>query len=304
MLKRIIRWFGIVIGVILGVIAIVLGFIYINTNSRMNKIYSIGIEPLSADIGKADIKRGEHIVAAIGACRDCHGDNLEGKVIADDPMLGRLASANLTAGAGGIANDFSDIDWVRAIRHGVGKDGKTLLVMPSVGYNALNDDDLASVIAYLKTLPSVDNQLPESNIGPLGRALGLVGALPLFSAELIDHTAPRPDVVPSGPTAAYGAYITTVGGCIDCHGARLAGGRVPASGPEVPPAANLTPGGELNGWSSEDFRRVMREGITPGGRQINTAMPWQQMGQMTDEELEAVWQYLQTLSPRKFGEND
>lgn len=304
MVKRIIRWIAIVLGVILGLILVLVGFVYINTSSRMNKVYAIGVEPLSADIGKADIKRGEHIVAAIGACRDCHGDNLAGKVIVDDPMLGRLVSANLTAGAGGIANDFNDIDWVRVLRHGVGKDGKSLLIMPSSGYNALNDDDLASVIAYLKTLPSVDNQLPESQIGPLARVLTVAGALPLFSAEPIDHTAPRPDVVPSGPTAAYGGYITTVGGCIDCHGARFAGGRVPGTGPEVPPAANLTPGGELNGWSSEDFRRAMREGMTPGGRQISTEMPWPQMGQMTDEELEAVWQYLKTLPPRKFGEND
>jgi mono/diheme cytochrome c family protein len=303
-LKRLIRWFGIIIGVLLGLVLVLVGFVYISTNSRMDKVYSIGVAPLSADIGKADIKRGEHIVAAMGACRDCHGDNLAGQVMLDDPALGRLVSANLTAGAGGIANDFSDIDWVRAIRHGVGKDGKSLLLMPAGGYNALNDDDLASVIAYFKTLPAVDNQLPEAQVGPLARALTVAGVFPLFSAEAIDHSAPRPDVVPSGPTAAYGGYITTVGGCADCHGARLAGGSVPGADASVPPGPNLTQGGELIGWSSEDFRRAMREGVTPAGRQITTAMPWQQMGQMSDEELEAVWQYLKTLPPRKFGENE
>lgn len=304
MIKRLIRWIGIAFGVLLGLLLLLVGFVYVNTNSRLDKVYSLGVEPLSSEIGKADIKRGEHIVAAMGACRDCHGDNLEGKVMVDDPALGRLVAANLTSGAGGIATEFNDIDWVRAIRHGVGKDGKSLLLMPAGGYNALNDDDLASVIAYLKTLPAVDNQLPEAQVGPLARALTVAGVFPLFSAEAIDHLAPRPDVVPSGPTAAYGGYITTVGGCADCHGARLAGGSVPGSGSELPPGPNLTMGGELIGWSNEDFRRAMREGLTPTGRQLSPAMPWKQMGQMSDEELEAIWLYLQSLPPRKFGENE
>lgn len=70
----------------------------------------IGGEPLGADIGKADIKRGAQIVATIGVCRDRHGQNLAGLVFADNPMIGWLVVLNFRSGAGGIANGFNDID--------------------------------------------------------------------------------------------------------------------------------------------------------------------------------------------------
>jgi hypothetical protein len=65
-------------------------------------------------------------------------------------------------------------------------------------------------------------------------------------------------------------------------------------GEEVP-SPNLTPGGPLASWREEDFIKTMRNGVTPGGRELSEEMPWKYLGQMTDEELQAVWLYLQSL---------
>jgi mono/diheme cytochrome c family protein len=90
------------------------------------------------------------------------------------------------------------------------------------------------------------------------------------------------------------------GECRTCHGEELTSGKDPD--PNAPPAPNLTPGGELAGWSEADFLKAMRTGIAPGGRQLSKYMPWVFIGQMTDDELKATWLYLQSLpavTPKK-----
>ena len=89
----------------------------------------------------------------------CHGDNLAGDTLVDDFAFARIAASNLTSGRGGIGGTYSDIDYVRAIRHGVGNDGKGLPIMPSEAFNKFSDHDLGAMIAYLKTLPPVDNEV-------------------------------------------------------------------------------------------------------------------------------------------------
>ena len=69
------------------------------------------------------------------------------------------------------AATFSDADWVRALRHGVGKDGKALLIMPAKNFNTLSPEDLGALIAYIKSVPAVDNVVPASDIQVLGRAI-------------------------------------------------------------------------------------------------------------------------------------
>jgi len=66
-------------------------------------------------------------------------------------------------------------------------------------------------------------------------------------------------------------------------------------GPDDPLAPNLTPGGELGGWTEEDFFTLIRSGIHPSGRAIDPVMPWQSYNKMTDSELQAIWVYLQEL---------
>ena len=90
--------------------------------------------------------------------------------------------------------------------------------------------------------------------------------------------------------------------CTGCHGDTLSGGYIPGIPPEGPEPLNITPGGELVGWSEADFIESLRSGVTPGGRQLdNKYMPWKIIGQMTDVEVKAVWAYLQTLPAKPQG---
>ena len=148
------------------------------------------------------------------------------------------------------------------------------------------------MIAYLQSLPPVDNVLPETRPGPMFYAL--LGAGPLTegqSARNIDHEAPYPESVAEGPTAEYVAYLARIAQCTACHGPELAGGQVARSAPIGP---NLTPGGELADWSEAEFMTLIRTGMEPSGRQIDPYMPWAYFSQMSDMELRALWAYLQS----------
>ncbi len=81
------------------------------------------------------------------------------------------------------------------------------------------------------------------------------------------------------------------------------GGPVPGAPPGHPPALNLTPVGDLQGWSFEDFLTAMHTGVTPSGRQLRDEyLPYKRMfGDMTDEERHAIWLFLKSLSPREYG---
>ena len=92
-------------------------------------------------------------------------------------------------------------------------------------------------------------------------------------------------------TAEYGEYLTNVGDCRACHGAQLSGAQ-PVE-PGAPFAPNLTPGGELAGWSESDFINTLRTGVTPSGQQLSDFTPWRDAAKMTDDELKAMWLYLQ-----------
>ncbi len=204
----------------------------------------------------------------------------------DDPMFGRLAGRNLTRGRGGIG-DYSAADWERAIRHGIAKDGRPLVFMPSEAYTVLSDAELAAVVGYLRTRPPVDREMPPPRVGPIARALYLGGNFPLLPVKVIDHDATRRAPVP-GISVEYGEYLATVGGCRSCHGSDLAGTGDPA-------APDLTRS-RLAAWTEADFFRSLRQGQRPDGSVIDPEkMPWLRSGQMTDDEIRAVWLYIRSL---------
>src|SRR5574339_568487 len=296
MIRKIFKWIGIVLGSLVGLLVIALVVLYIigtvKWNSMRGKDYAVPVEPITIPTDQASIARGEHI-ATIRMCKDCHMDNWSGQ--SDSvPGLITLSIPNLTAGAGGVGATNTDEDWVRAIRHGVGHDGRGLALMPSGVFYYLGDEDLGALIAYLKSLPPVDNELPRSDLGPLGRVMLTLGQLPpeiVPNVISIDHDGPRPVTPEPGVTAEYGKYLTTT--CTLCHGENLNGRIITTDAEYLAP--NLTMGGEMHAWSEEDFMRALRTGITPNGHQLKSAMPWRYVGKMTDDELKAVWMYLQSL---------
>lgn len=298
-MKKILKWIGVVLAALIGLIIVAVLIVFVVSNTRVNASYDIALESVEIPTGEDVLERGKH-VAIVRGCTDCHTGNLAGGTLIDDPAIGQINPTNLTSGQGGIGSTYTDEDWVRAIRHGVGPDGKPLIFMPSHEFYFLSDEDLGALIAYLKSVPPVDNQPPEISVGPLGRVLFLAGQLDLVPAEKIDHEAPRPVVPESGVTVEYGEYMAV--GCIGCHGPGFSGGPIPGVPPEWPPAANLTPGGNPANWSEQDFINTLRSGFTPESKQLNSQyMPWPTYSQMTDDELAAMWLYLQSLPAKETG---
>jgi mono/diheme cytochrome c family protein len=302
MIRKILKWIGIVLGGLVGLLVLAFAVLYIIGTVKWNKLhgtYEVPVETIAVPTDQASIARGEHI-ATIRICKECHTETLGGQFAAV-PGLVTLSVPNLTAGAGGVGDTNTDEDWVRAIRHGVGHDGRGLALMPSRVFYYLSDEDLGALIAYLKSLPPVDNEMPPTDLGPLGRVMLPLGQLPdalIPNVTVIDHYAPRPVTPEPEVTVEYGEYLANT--CTLCHGPNL-NGQTLREGPNVYVALNLTRGGEMVGWSEEQFITTMRTGVTPGGKQLIDFMPWKLFGQMTDDELKAVWIYLQSLPPLPQG---
>ena len=300
-MKKLLIWIGIFVGALVVLIVVAVGAFYWLSSSRLNKTYDVQPDVVTIPTDEAAIEEGERLVITRG-CVDCHRENLGGAVVVDSPPTGRIIGANLTSGRGGVGANREDIDWVRAIRHGVGVDGKPLVFMPSHEYYHFNDEELGQIIAYLKQVLPVDNEQPPTSPGPLFRFLFLTGELTMLApAELIDHDAPRPDAVEVGETLEYGEYLAV--GCIGCHGDNYSGGPIPGMPPDTPVAPNLTPDPVtgLGNWTEEDFMVAMREGQRPDGSTVDPFMPWPNFSRMTDEELGALWLYLQSLPARAYG---
>ena len=158
-MKKVLKSVGIVLGGLVGIIILAAVVLYVIGTFKVNKTYDIQVAAVAVPTDTQSIERGRHFVEAIGLCMLCHGDDLGGNILEDDPVFGTFAPRNLTSGQGGIGATFTDIDYVRAIRHGVGRDNQSLLIMPSEFYNEISDADLGAIIAYLKDLPPVDKEI-------------------------------------------------------------------------------------------------------------------------------------------------
>lgn len=259
------------------------------SNRKLTTRYDVTLTSVAVPDGDEDaVAWGAHLVNSVIGCRDCHGPDLSGTVMSDDAAA-LLAAPNLTSGRGGVGASLSDEDWVRAIRHGVRANGSSLIVMPSYAYANMSDRDLGAVIAYLKQVPPVDNEVPGLKLRPLGRALVAAG---VFDEELVAKKTPQRqvyDAPEAGMTIEYGKYLANIGGCTGCHRPDLKGG--PSGAPGAPPAPDITPAA-LGGWTRDDFFRAIREGRRPDGSEISEYMPWRFMAGMTDDELGTIWLYI------------
>ncbi len=274
-MKNIMKWTGIVLGGLIGLTFLAGLALYPSGMKKLTRSYpDIPVETVNIPTDPDSVTRGKHI-AIVWGCAKCHGEDLSGMLLADDPFLGTIPASNLTSGNGGIAKSYTDVDWIRAIRHGVKPDSRVEVFMYDY-YSTMSDRDLGALIAYLKQIPPVDSDYPATRFGPIFPIAPAVG---LFTpaAELIDHGAPRPaDPVP-GATIEYGRYLSAL--CTECHGENLAG--------------------KLGKWKQEDFIRAVRTGVLPDGKQLRSAMSSKTYGEMNDTELAALWLYLQGLPPAK-----
>ncbi len=282
MLMKVLKWTAIAVGALIGLAVVLALSLQVMSISRERRQYAIAPEKLVLH-ATPDRTRGEHL-AQIG-CVGCHGVDLGGQEMVNNALMGTIWSRNLTRGDGGIGASFKTADFVRAIRFGVHEDGRSVLIMPTNAFEHFSDSDLASIIAYVDSVPRVDRTTPGPRIGPLARVLSVLTPFPLYSAEHVEanatHTMPPPD-----DTLAYGTYLAAVGGCTECHGSTLANG---GNGP------NITMGGPLRSWTEADFVRAIREGKRPDSTAISEAMPWKDFRKMTDAELHALWIYINSM---------
>jgi mono/diheme cytochrome c family protein len=154
---------------------------------RFDETYRIEPAAVGVPADAANIARGEETAQFL--CAGCHGEDMSGQVISESLLDGRAAAPNLTSSEGGIGAAYADEDWVRAIRHGVGPDGRALIGMPSDRFGSLSDTTLGELIAYLKSAPPVDNTVPSTTVGLGARFNYLIGQDPMVAAERIDHEA-------------------------------------------------------------------------------------------------------------------
>jgi mono/diheme cytochrome c family protein len=290
-----------ILGGVALVVLLALSTIWVFSTNSLNKHYEVSDAVPSIPRDSASIERGRHIARAITLCVDCHGSDLGGQVLGDDMPFARLVAPNLTSGRGGLAGSRTAEDMVRAVRHGVSVSGRALAIMPSQAYWHLGDEDVAALVAWVRSVAPVDRELPPTDFGLVGRALVVSGKLDaMFEAKAISHTGRREAPPPADTTAAYGKYLAHAGGCVLCHGPSLSGGLREGGPPGSKPAANLTPQG-IGSWTEQDFTKALREGVRPAGTAIDsTQMPLRR--EMTDLEIRALFMFLRTLPPKGLGE--
>ncbi|GAB4581519.1 MAG: hypothetical protein Fur0022_42670 [Anaerolineales bacterium] len=303
MLRKIFRFIGVLFAILAGLIVLLAGYVYFRSGAILNQTYTTPpLSTITIPYGDpAAIERGRYLTAVVSACLDCHGQDFGGKVFVDDPVLGRIVAPNLTSGENGLGRQRTDEDLMRVLRYGVKHDSTSVRVMPADDYSHFDDADLGAVIAYLRSLPPVNSDLPETELRPVGRALLAFGQLDIMIAPRIDFAEAGSPPQTAGVTLEYGTYLGNIAGCTGCHGPGLSGGPIPGAPPEWPIAMNLTPSGELAGWTEADFINTIRTGTNPNGYQLRTEMPWQTYRNMSDDELKAIWLFLQSVPAKEAG---
>jgi mono/diheme cytochrome c family protein len=213
-------------------------------------------------------------------CLTCHGDGLRGDKFLDEPGLATIYAPNLTL----VAAQASDQQLAQSIRQGIGHDGRSLVIMPSEGYQFLTDGEVAALIAAIRALPRGGKQVPHRRIGPkarLGLALGNFHTTP----ELIRtyRAARTPDF---GPALARGRHIVETN-CAECHGPQL-------RGQEVEPGV-VSPDMRIAGaYDLDQFRTLLHTGVAPGNKDIGLMgrVAKRDFKYLTDEEIAAIHAYL------------
>jgi mono/diheme cytochrome c family protein len=258
------------------------------------------------------LERGRYLAVAVAGCVGCHSEHdwknggaippgMEGagEVMPITELPGRIVAPNITPDAETGAGAWNDDQLARAIREGIGHDGRALFpMMPYQDFRNMPDEDLASIIVYLRSLPARRRSLPKSEI--------------IFPVKYLIRSVPQPLTAPvptqdlSDPVHR-GKYLVTMAGCAGCHTPQVRGQSVPGmelaggftmTGPWGSVAtSNITPDPSGIGYYDESlFLQAMRTGYVRA-RELSPIMPVFDFKNMTDDDLKAMFAYLRTLKP-------
>ena len=299
MLKRILKWLGVLVVVVLVAAVTFVGLQVRAYNASFATRYDVPVPKIVRSADAAVLERGKHLAESLGGCAtaDCHGADLAGGKVIEMGPVGTMSAPNITSG--GVRGPYSDGELARLILHGIKKDGHSVTFMPSQDFSWWPDDDVQAVVSYISTVPAVVRADKPMQIGILGKVLDRRDLLPIDIARRIDHdkraTAPKPE-----PTAAYGAFIGRM--CFGCHGTQLSGGPIPGAPASMAVPTNITPHETgLKDWTFGDFDRLLVQGMRKNGKKVDPMMPTEALGKMNDTEKQALWAYLRTVPPAPFG---
>lgn len=299
------------------VVVIVGGAIFVSSRQHL-RFDDTPYPDVAASADPAVIERGRYIVRVAAGCAGCHGDPSQRAAYAsgaDVPLVGgfvfdippgQFYTRNLTPDSATGLGKVPDRAIARALRFGVGHDGRALL--PFMEMQGLADDDLRAVVSYLRTLPPVRNPVPPHHYNVLGK---IVRATVL--AKPVGPPATPLAQAPRGASVETGRYLVeSVSLCWACHTQRsqmtgaLTGPRFGGttnfkeSGDRTrtwsPPNITSDPEtGRLGKLSEDQFVARFRQGrLIPG-----SPMPWQAFSRMNEEDLRAIYRYLKTVPPVK-----
>lgn len=270
--------------------------------------------PTKAANPSAQLVRGRYLVENVTPCFACHstingkgdlrplpGRKGAGDFFTDETAPFRIIASNITPDRETGAGSWTDAQFARAIREGIGHDGRRLFpVMPYLFFRRISDQDLAAVIAYLRSLPPVKNPLPKTPVPDPFKAM-LPPPMP------VKGPVPPPEM--SNPIRR-GEYLVSFALCIECHtplsekgepmmNLALAGGRLLKGPWGSAHSANLTPDASgIPHYDEKQFIQMMRTGKAAGaGRKLNPIMLTSYFRGMTDDDLKAIFAYLKTLKP-------
>jgi mono/diheme cytochrome c family protein len=279
-----------IIAFVIVLVIVLVGALWGWGQRKANMSLTTPVTDLVARSDSLSLARGEHLAGI--SCVACHSPHeqlpLSGPDTAfvDAPPFGTIHPANLTPG--GVLPNYSDGQLARAVREGVDRNGRPLVIMPSRAFHGMSDADVASLIGYLHRQPAVAHATLPRRIGPVLALLIGAGQIPTSVQPAI--TGPVPEAVVAA-TSDYGHYLAPIYGCTECHGQDLHG--IAPSGHGPPPGPDLIAFARRNSYPQ--FEQAVRHGINPTGRMLSPEMPWSIFARMDDVEVQALYAYLKTF---------
>jgi mono/diheme cytochrome c family protein len=274
------RWIFRGLAALAGLMLLVVVIVYAGSEWVIRKGYAVPMAEVAIPADAASIAEGAR-VARIANCRDCHGGNGEGKILFEDPMLGRIAPPSLAR----VAATMTDAELVRAIRHGVHKDGSSLFIMPTYALGHLSDQDVGRVVAWIRTLkPGPRDSQATMSYGPIGRALIMAGKLPAMASSAKLSQPARP--------ADMGRYVTDFA-CLACHKLHQDGTMEDGS-TKVPALAPM-----VAAYDPARLKKLLRTGVgTKADHGLMSKVARESFFVLTDPEIDALQAYLKGEAER------